>query len=123
MKGVIDLISTKEIGAEMEGVDVSSLIRCTVQLLIKNMVHSSTSSEKDKCVESGLIMIKILKQGLDILMKAPDMMSVDDNMWIISKIYNCALHQTQENSIDISIKLSEQATTVSIENLSTTCFY
>lgn len=109
MKSVIDVISNHE-ELDLQGVNVSSLIRCAIQLLLKSMTHGDDATEKAQCLESAKMMGVILEQGVKIINKqVSGGVGVNDLMWIISKAYNSALHQSQEENLESSLALTEMA--------------
>lgn len=113
MKSVMDLISNHE-NYILEGVDLSSLIRCAVQLLLKSMAHENTEKDKKQCLEASQMMVNILDQGLNILRKQDKrVVRTKDIMWIISKAYNSALHQSQDENMESSLALTDLALKVS----------
>lgn len=108
MKSVIDVISNHD-KLNLQGVNVSSLIRCAIQLLLKTMTHGDDTTEKTQCLESAKMMGVILEQGLKIIRKQVSGVGTNDLMWVISKAYNSALHQSQEKNMESSLALTDMA--------------
>lgn len=107
MEIVVNIISDNET-IEINGIDTSSLIRCTIQLLLKSLAHNDDQKEKDDCLEASKMIASILKQGIKIVDRDLNCsFRQNDLMWIISKAYNTALHQSQENNIELALELTE----------------
>lgn len=109
MRSVLDVMSTAHV-SKLQGVNVSSLIRCAIQLLLKNMTHGDDPIERQQCQESCTMIGNILDQGLKIFEKlGVQGVAANDVTWIVSKAYNSALHQSQDENVEGSLALSNMA--------------
>lgn len=108
MKDIMEVISDNE-DCKLDGVNVSSLTRCAVQLLLKCMTHGDNDGGRTQCLESAKMLSVVLAQGLKIIHKQQGLVRNEDIIWIISKAYNSALHQSQEENTEISLELTDLA--------------
>jgi hypothetical protein len=107
MESIINIITDNE-KVQVSNIDISSLIRCTIQLLLKSLTHSDDEKEKSYCFEASKMIGLLLKQGIKIFERDLNgIFQTNDIMWIISKAYNTALHQSQESNVNQSLELTE----------------
>lgn len=125
MTTVLERISSTEDSAVPEGVNVSSLIRCSIQLLLKEMTHGDEEAARKQCQDSCSMMGNILDQGLKIFRNLGTLEGsmTNDIIWIISKAYNSALHVSQEDNIEGSLALADLALKVSFKDFLTSGIY
>ena len=104
---------------QVNNIDISSLMRCTIQLLLKTLTHSDDIKEKSYCFEASKMIGSFLKQGIKIFGERDlnGIFQTNDIMWIISKAYNTALHQSQESNVNLSLELTEVSLQVSEINI------
>lgn len=117
MESIINIISDNE-NVKVNNIDISSLMRCTIQLLLKTLTHSDDIKEKSYCFEASKMIGSLLKQGIKIFERDLNgIFQTNDIMWIISKAYNTALHQSQESNVNLSLELTEVSLQVSEINI------
>ena len=117
MESIINIISDNE-NVQVNNIDISSLMRCTIQLLLKTLTHSDDIKEKSYCIEASKMIGSLLKQGIKIFERDLNgIFQTNDIMWIISKAYNTALHQSQESNVNLSLELTEVSLQVSEINI------